>query len=116
MGLPHVAKPVVGSGECNATGDGHWDGHEYLPQGTVGAVVLDRFGTICVATSTGGLTNKLPGRIGDTPTLGAGFWAEEWTLKNKGLKAYWRRLTGKGDKRAVGISGTGDGDVSCPPL
>jgi len=55
-----------------------WDGHEYLPQGTVGAVVLDRFGTICVATSTGGLTNKLPGRIGDTPTLGAGFWAEEW--------------------------------------
>lgn len=56
-----------------------WDGHEYLPQGTVGAVVLDRFGTICAATSTGGLTNKLPGRIGDTPTLGAGFWAEEWT-------------------------------------
>lgn len=56
-----------------------WNGHEYLPQGTVGAVVLDRFGTICAATSTGGLTNKLPGRIGDTPTLGAGFWAEEWT-------------------------------------
>ncbi|XTI82168.1 N-terminal nucleophile aminohydrolase [Cenococcum geophilum] len=46
--------------------------------GTVGAVVLDSFGTVCVATSTGGLTNKLPGRIGDTPTLGAGFWAEEW--------------------------------------
>jgi L-asparaginase len=59
-------------------GDPSWDGHEYLPQGTVGAVVLDRFGTICAATSTGGLTNKLPGRIGDTPTLGAGFWAEEW--------------------------------------
>lgn len=51
---------------------------EYLPQGTVGAVVLDSYGTLCVATSTGGLTNKLPGRIGDTPTLGAGFWAEEW--------------------------------------
>lgn len=59
-------------------GDPSWDGHEYLPQGTVGAVVLDRYGTLCVATSTGGLTNKLPGRIGDTPTLGAGFWAEEW--------------------------------------
>lgn len=56
-----------------------WDGKEYLPQGTVGAVVLDSFGSICCATSTGGLTNKLPGRIGDTPTLGAGFWAEEWT-------------------------------------
>jgi len=57
---------------------GEWDGEEYLPQGTVGCVVLDRWGTLCVATSTGGLTNKLPGRIGDTPTLGAGFWAEEW--------------------------------------
>ncbi|KAJ9640349.1 hypothetical protein H2199_005888 [Coniosporium tulheliwenetii] len=59
-------------------GDPSWDGKEYLPQGTVGAVVLDSFGTVCVATSTGGMTNKLPGRIGDTPTLGTGFWAEEW--------------------------------------
>jgi len=58
--------------------DPSWDGKEYLPQGTVGAVVLDSFGTVCVATSTGGMTNKLPGRIGDTPTLGTGFWAEEW--------------------------------------
>ena len=56
-----------------------WDDKEYLPQGTVGAIVLDSTGTVCAATSTGGLTNKLPGRIGDTPTLGAGFWAEEWT-------------------------------------
>lgn len=63
--------------EAGTYGEG-WDGKEYLPQGTVGAVVLDRFGTIAVATSTGGLTNKLPGRIGDTPSLGAGFWAEEW--------------------------------------
>ena len=55
-----------------------WDGKEYLPQGTVGCVALDHYGTLCVATSTGGLTNKLPCRIGDTPTIGAGFWAEEW--------------------------------------
>ncbi|GAB1731030.1 hypothetical protein NU195Hw_g8518t1 [Hortaea werneckii] len=61
-------------------GDVSWDGKEYLPQGTVGAVVLDRSGMTCVATSTGGITNKLPGRIGDTPTLGAGFWAEEWEV------------------------------------
>lgn len=59
-------------------GEESWDGHEYLPQGTVGCVALDRWGTLCVATSTGGLTNKLSGRIGDTPTIGAGFWAEEW--------------------------------------
>ena len=55
-----------------------WDGKEYLPQGTVGCVALDQYGTLCVATSTGGLTNKLPCRIGDTPTIGAGFFAEEW--------------------------------------
>ena len=40
---------------------------------------MHRYGTICVATSTGGLTNKLPFRIGDTPTIGAGFWAEQWS-------------------------------------
>ncbi|PUU80033.1 nucleophile aminohydrolase [Tuber borchii] len=51
---------------------------EYLPQGTVGCVAMDIHGNLCTATSTGGLTNKLPGRIGDTPTLAAGFWAEEW--------------------------------------
>lgn len=43
-----------------------WDGHEYLSQGTVGCCVLDRYGALCVATSTGGLTNKLSGRIGDS--------------------------------------------------
>ncbi|KAI6783600.1 uncharacterized protein J7T54_005629 [Emericellopsis cladophorae] len=53
----------------------------YLPQGTCGAVVVDSQGIICVATSTGGLTNKLTGRIGDTPTPGAGYWAEEWVDK-----------------------------------
>ncbi|KAI9046294.1 isoaspartyl peptidase/L-asparaginase [Aspergillus affinis] len=50
-----------------------------LPQGTVGCVCLDQYGNLAVATSTGGMTNKLPGRVGDTPTLGAGFWAERWT-------------------------------------
>ena len=59
-----------------------WDGFEYLPQGTVGCVAADVHGVICTATSTGGLTNKLPGRIGDTPTVGAGFWAEEGILLN----------------------------------
>ncbi|KAL9113562.1 MAG: hypothetical protein Q9227_002300 [Pyrenula ochraceoflavens] len=49
-----------------------------LSQGTVGAVCLDQHGNLAVATSTGGLTNKNVGRIGDTPTLGAGFWAESW--------------------------------------
>ena len=78
-GIPEWAE-IAPDGKENEPG---WDGREYLPQGTVGAVCLDRNGTLCVATSTGGLTNKLPGRIGDTPTLGAGFWAEEWNLTVK---------------------------------
>ncbi|CRK42960.1 hypothetical protein BN1723_019084, partial [Verticillium longisporum] len=55
-----------------------WSDKVFLPQGTCGAVALDEEGVVCVATSTGGLTNKLSGRIGDTPTVGAGFWAGEW--------------------------------------
>ena len=47
-------------------------------QGTVGCVAMDSWGELAVATSTGGLTNKRAGRLGDTPTLGAGFWAESW--------------------------------------
>ena len=43
--------------------DSRWDGQAYLPQGTVGCVALDKYGTMCVATSTGGLTNKLSGRV-----------------------------------------------------
>lgn len=62
-----------------APDDPSWDGRAYLPQGTVGCVVMDSNGTLCAATSTGGLTNKLPKRIGDTPTIGAGFFAEQWT-------------------------------------
>ncbi|MDE2149576.1 MAG: isoaspartyl peptidase/L-asparaginase [Gammaproteobacteria bacterium] len=43
--------------------------------GTVGAVARDDRGRLAAATSTGGLTNKPPGRIGDTPVIGAGTWA-----------------------------------------
>lgn len=37
----------------------------------MGAVAVDQYGNIAVATSTGGITGKLPGRIGDTPVLGS---------------------------------------------
>jgi L-asparaginase / beta-aspartyl-peptidase len=43
--------------------------------GTVGAVALDRAGNLAAATSTGGLTNKHRGRVGDTPLIGAGTYA-----------------------------------------
>ncbi|HJT44983.1 MAG TPA: isoaspartyl peptidase/L-asparaginase [Chthoniobacterales bacterium] len=57
--------------------------------GTVGAVALDRNGNLAAATSTGGKSNKLPGRIGDTPIIGAGTYANNATCA---------------------ISGTGDGE------
>ena len=45
--------------------------------GTVGCVALDRAGKVAVATSTGGIFNKLPGRVGDSPLLGCGTYADE---------------------------------------
>jgi L-asparaginase / beta-aspartyl-peptidase len=44
--------------------------------GTVGAVARDRDGNLAAATSTGGMTGKLPGRVGDTPLIGAGTYAD----------------------------------------
>src|SRR5437870_9707652 len=47
--------------------------------GTVGAVALDRNGNLAAATSTGGTTNKRPGRVGDSPVIGAGTYANNAT-------------------------------------
>ncbi len=58
--------------------------------GTVGAVALDRDGNLAAATSTGGFTGKLAGRVGDSPIIGAGTWA---------------------DNATCAISGTGDGEL-----
>ena len=44
--------------------------------GTVGAVALDKEGNLAAATSTGGMTNKRYGRVGDTPIIGCGTYAE----------------------------------------
>lgn len=59
---PAVVRPVV-KGE--------------LAHGTVGAVARDQAGRLAAATSTGGLLNKMPGRVGDTPLIGAGTWADK---------------------------------------
>jgi beta-aspartyl-peptidase (threonine type) len=47
--------------------------------GTIGAVALDRHGNLAAATSSGGMTNKRSGRIGDTPIIGAGTYADNAT-------------------------------------
>jgi len=44
--------------------------------GTVGAVVLDRWGTVAAGASTGGIHSMLPGRVGDTPLIGCGVYAD----------------------------------------
>jgi L-asparaginase / beta-aspartyl-peptidase len=54
----------------------HHRGHE---QGTVGAVVLDEQGRLFAATSTGGTCCKLPGRVGDSPLIGCGCYADRET-------------------------------------
>ena len=57
--------------------------------GTVGAAALDCHGHLAAATSTGGYTAKIVGRIGDTPIIGAGTWADDRTCAITG--------TGKGE-------------------
>ena len=56
---------------------------------TVGALAIDKLGNIAAGTSTGGRSNKLPGRIGDSPIIGAGTWAQN---------------------NVCGVSGTGHGE------
>ncbi len=46
---------------------------------TVGAVAIDVRGDLAAATSTGGTANKLPGRVGDSPLVGSGAYADNWT-------------------------------------
>lgn len=47
-------------------------------RGTVGAVCLDAGGELAAATSTGGMRGQRPGRVGDSPLIGAGTWADGW--------------------------------------
>ncbi len=48
------------------------------PKGTVGAVALDDYGKLAAATSTGGTPRKMAGRVGDTPIIGAGTYADNF--------------------------------------
>jgi beta-aspartyl-peptidase (threonine type) len=70
--------------------------------GTVGAVALDRQGDLAAATSTGGMTNKRFGRIGDSPVIGAGTYANNSTCAVS--------CTGHGEFILRGVSAY---DLSC---
>jgi beta-aspartyl-peptidase (threonine type) len=63
--------------------------------GTVGAVARDSSGHLAAATSTGGMQGKLPGRIGDSPILGAGTYADDrgCAVSGTGVGEYFIRLS-----------------------
>jgi L-asparaginase / beta-aspartyl-peptidase len=54
--------------------------HEVAAEGTVGAVALDSRGHLAAATSTGGIARQHRGRVGDSPLIGAGTWADDETV------------------------------------
>ncbi len=69
------------------------DNHDYK-YGTVGAVALDMHGNLAAATSTGGMTDKRYGRVGDSPIIGAGTYADNNTcaISCTGWGEYYIRL------------------------
>lgn len=71
------SRPGSTDEDDNAVLDHDLDVEEDTQTGTVGAVVLDNHGRLAAATSTGGMTGKPDGRIGDTPIIGAGTWADQ---------------------------------------
>lgn len=73
----------------SSTGDIHPGPEDDYKYGTVGAVALDKMGNLAAATSTGGMTNKRFGRVGDSPIIGAGTYA---------------------DNESCGVSATGHGE------
>jgi beta-aspartyl-peptidase (threonine type) len=79
-------QPAPGRDKQSSADDESSDDHRF---GTVGAVALDNKGHLAAGTSTGGITAKRPGRIGDSPIIGAGTYA---------------------DDRVCAVSATGDGE------
>jgi beta-aspartyl-peptidase (threonine type) len=72
MFVPQEGEPTYYRRQVAATSLHHEEEH-----GTVGAVALDASGLLAAATSTGGVFQKYPGRVGDTPLVGCGFYADE---------------------------------------
>lgn len=62
--------------EAIASSDGFQVRQAFTPRDTVGAVAMDGAGNIAAGTSTGGTPHKLPGRVGDSPLVGCGYYAD----------------------------------------
>jgi L-asparaginase/beta-aspartyl-peptidase (threonine type) len=76
-GFEEIQDPDAWFTRAGAHEDNHAPGQGRLAHGTVGCVVLDGEGRLAGATSTGGVFDKLPGRVGDTPIVAAGTWADD---------------------------------------
>jgi len=74
QGLERVETPGTWFTHAGAFEDNHPP--DALPTGTVGCVVRDAEGRLAAATSTAGVFGKRPGRVGDSPIIGAGVWAD----------------------------------------
>ena len=74
QGFEAIEDPAAWFTHAGHTEDNHPPGR--LAHGTVGCVALDLDGRLAGGTSTGGVFNKMPGRAGDTPLIGAGTWAD----------------------------------------
>lgn len=109
--MPHVL--LVGDGAAQFAAKEGFERVEdpasyYVPassglpnSGTIGAVALDTNGRLAAATSTGGLSGKLPGRVGDTPIIGAGCWADERAAVScTGIGEYFMRVNAAADVSA----------------
>ena len=85
--------------------------------GTVGAVALDRAGRLASATSTGGTFGKRPGRVGDTPLIGPGSWADgEAALSCTGVGEAFILSGGAGDAAARMRYGGDDMETACEAM
>lgn len=85
----HRRELALGAMKAHAAAGTLDQASEAEKHGTVGAVARDGFGHLAAATSTGGFTDKAPGRVGDSPIIGAGTYARD---------------------RVCAVSGTGQGE------
>lgn len=75
QGFAPIEDPAAWFTRAGRAEDNHPPGR--LAHGTVGCIALDVEGRLAGGTSTGGVFNKMPGRAGDTPLVGAGTWADQ---------------------------------------
>ncbi|MEN1961212.1 isoaspartyl peptidase/L-asparaginase [Luteimonas sp. MJ246] len=115
-----LRKEAEDGAEAGAGLESARDGLKYF--GTVGAVALDAGGHLAAGTSTGGMTNKRWGRVGDAPIIGAGTWADarcavsgtgwgEFYIRTAAAHEICARVHHRGDRIATAADAVINGEV-----